>query len=78
MSQGLTADKAFEHFDRSGVGAVDQDEFLEGLDKLHITLTPAECKQVRQRGREGGTARLARDHCHDDRGGGAKEGVVVT
>lgn len=54
MSQGLTADKAFEHFDRSGVGAVDQDEFLEGLDKLHITLTPAECKQVRERGREGG------------------------
>lgn len=44
--KGLKPDKAFEHFDRNGLGTVDPDDFLDGLEKLNINVTPVECKQV--------------------------------
>jgi Ca2+-binding EF-hand superfamily protein len=44
--KGLAPDKAFQHFDKSGTGAVDEEDFLDGMDRLGITLTPIEGRQV--------------------------------
>jgi len=45
--KGLKPEKAFEHFDRSGSGTVDEEDFIDGLDRLNVTVTPKENKQVR-------------------------------
>jgi hypothetical protein len=44
--KGVKPDKAFEHFDTTGAGSVDADDFISGLDRLKMAVTPVECKQV--------------------------------
>lgn len=44
--KNIPLEKAFGHFDKLGAGAVDEDEFLDGMDRLKITLTPLENRQV--------------------------------